>query len=399
MALNILNQHKPVLIIGAGPVGLSLALALARKGIYVEVFEARSELSPEIRASTHHPRTLELYHRWGVLDHLLAKGQIVDRLMYWERENRTLIAEMNYEAIGADTDFPYRLQCPQSILIRTLKPLVESLPTAKVHMRHRFTGFREDDDNVTAEFETPDGLKTVQGSFLCGSDGANSTVRKELKLDFSGLTYEDRFLLIAGDLDLKPYFPQIGPVNYMYDPKEWVIILHLPDLVRVVFRMRPDEDEAEARAEPAARERMARFLGRSVPFDIKNISIYRVHQRVASKFRKGRSILLGDAAHINNPAGGMGMNSGIHDADYLAQILEKILVDGDSIDLLDQYDIDRRGDATASIRAYSDKNYADLSATDEAYRQQRNENLRQTAADPARAREYLLRASMLADRI
>jgi 3-(3-hydroxy-phenyl)propionate hydroxylase len=285
------------------------------------------------------------------------------------------------------------------VLIRTLKPLVEAMPTAKVHMNHRFTALRDCGDYIEADFETPDGVRTVQGAYLCGADGSNSTVRKQLGLDFSGLTYEDRFLLVAGDLDLKPHFPQIGPVNYIYDPKEWVIILHLPDIVRIVFRLRPEEDEAEAQAEQAVRQRVAGFVGQDVPFNIKNVSIYRVHQRVANTFRVGRTLLLGDAAHINNPAGGMGMNSGIHDAHYLAQVLAEIVLNGVADGLLDQYDAVRRQEAVDNIRSYSDKNYADLSASDEAYRRQRNETLRKTAVDPALSREYLLKASMLADRI
>ena len=393
-----MNNH-PIIIIGAGPAGLSLALSLARQGVAVELFEALPELSPEIRASTFHPRTLELYEQWGVIDDLLAKGEIVDRLIYWERENRTLLAELNYEVIAADTPFPYRLQCPQAVLIRTLKPLVEAFPTAKIHMAHRFIGAQEHGDHIEATFETADGQRTIRGSYLCGADGANSSVRKTMGLSFTGQTYEDRFLLIASDINLKPHFPKIGPVNYMYDPKEWVIILHLPDVVRVVFRLRPDEEEAQAREETAVRQRIKNFLGEEVPFNIKNVSIYRVHQRVAPTFRVGRSILLGDAAHINNPAGGMGMNSGIHDAAYLGEIFERIIQNGEADTLLDQYNEERHREAVANISSYTDKNYSDLSASDEAYRQQRNETLKRTAADPTLARAYLLKASMLADRI
>ncbi|MFO7536690.1 MAG: NAD(P)/FAD-dependent oxidoreductase [Chloroflexota bacterium] len=395
----------PILIIGAGPVGLSLALALARQRLSVELFEAMPDLSPEIRASTFHPPTLEMFAEWGVVDKVLAQGHKVDRLLYWERQSRELIAEFCYRHIAADTPFPFRLQCPQSVLTRTLKPLVEALPNARVHMNHRLVGFQDCGDHVTAELETPNGRIIIQGAYLCGADGASSTVRKGLDLGFEGMTYEDRFLLIGTDLDLRPHFPAIGPVNYMYDPDEWVIILYLADVVRVVFRLRPEEIEEEALAETAVRQRLHNFIGRPVNFNIKSRSVYRVHQRVADTFRQGRVLLLGDAAHINNPAGGMGMNSGIHDAYHLARALNQDLTGFQNLsglnqtDSLDHYSQTRRQTALEAIRAYSDKNYADLSARDEAYRRRRNADLRATAADPAQARAYLLRASMMADRI
>ena len=400
-----MTTSPPILIIGAGPVGLSLALALARQGLPVALFEALPEPSPEIRASTFHPPTLEMFAEWRVVDNVLAQGHKVDRLLYWERQSRELIAEFNYRHIAADTPFPFRLQCPQSVLTRTLKPLVEALPNARVHMNHRLVRFEDCGDYVTAELETPNGRITVEGAYLCGADGAGSTVRKGLNLGFEGMTYEDRFLLIGTDLDLRPYFSAIGPVNYMYDPEEWVIILHLADVVRVVFRLKPGEVDEEALAETAVRQRIHNFIGQPVDFTIKSRSVYRVHQRVADTFRRGRVLLLGDAAHINNPAGGMGMNSGIHDAYHLANALHKDLTGFENLsglnqtNPLNQYSQTRRQTALAAIRAYSDKNYADLSARDETYRHQRNAELRATAADPDQARAYLLRASMMAERI
>jgi 3-(3-hydroxy-phenyl)propionate hydroxylase len=393
-----LTTPLPILIIGAGPVGLSLALALARQGLPVELFEALPALSPEIRASTFHPPTLEMFAGWGVVDNILAQGQMVDRLLYWERQSRELIAEFHYDHIAADTPFPFRLQCPQAVLTRTLKPLVEALPAAHIHMNHRLVGFQTHSNGVEAELETANGRITVQGAYLCGADGAGSTVRKGLEIGFEGMTYEDRFLLIGTDLDLHPYFPAVGPVNYLYDPDEWVIILHLADVVRVVFRLRPEEVEEEAVAETAVRQRINNFIGQPVDFTIKSSTVYRVHQRVADTFHQGPVLLLGDAAHINNPAGGMGMNSGIHDAYHLAQALTAVYRQGTD-DPLHTYNHSRRQTALAGIRAYSDKNYADLSARDEAYRRRRNAQLRAAAADPVQARAYLLRASMMAERI
>ncbi len=393
-----MNKSLPVLIVGAGPVGLSLATALARQGTAVQLFEAQPELPDEIRASTFHPATLEMLAEWGVVEPILANGQRVDRLLYWERQTRALIAAFDYQLIADDTPYPFRLQCPQHIATRVLKPLLEQSPCADVYMGHRYLGHTDFGTHVEAQFETAVGTQTVRGSYLCGADGARSSVRKQLQLGFEGMTYADRFLLVGTDLDLRPYFPHIGPVNYIFDPAEWVVVLHLPDLVRLVFRMRPDEDEREALAETAVRPRLAHFIGEKTNCRIHMTSVYSVHQRVADTFRVGRTVLLGDAAHINSPAGGMGMNSGIHDAHNLADKLSRVL-NGEPETLLDQYSTERRAAARELIQAESHKNYQDWTAVDDTYRHQRNEQLRITAADPAQARAYLLRASMLAKRI
>lgn len=390
-------EPLPILVVGAGPVGLSLALDLARRGLPVEVFEADAELNTQIRASTFHPRTLELFAAWGVVDALLARGHRVDRLQYWERDPRRLIAEFDYRLIAADTPFPFRLQCPQHIATRVLKPAVEAAG-GRVHMGHRLVDFEDRGDHVVARLETAAGPVERVGAYLCGADGAHSTVRKRLGIGFQGKTYEDRFLLIGSDLDTASLMPGAGPVCYVFDPHEWVIILNLPDIVRVVFRMRPEEDEATALEEANLRRRIADFFGPTPPYRIKTTQLYRVHQRVADRFRVGRVVLLGDAAHNNNPSGGMGMNSGIHDAANLADKLARIAAGGPE-SLLDDYARERRQYAIESVQLYTDRQYGDMVLAEDAARAARNARLAAIAADPVQARAYLLRASMLEDRI
>ena len=390
-------SQLPVLIIGAGPVGLSLAVTLMRKGIACEVCELLSELSPEARASTFHPPTLEMFAEWNVLAPLLARGFKVGRLQFWERANRELLADFDYQLIANDTPYPYRLQCPQSVLTRILKPIVEGSPFVKVHMAHRLVHFTDCDAHVEATFETPNGLQTMRGAILCGADGSRSVVRKQLGIGFEGMTYEDRFLLIATNIDLQPLFPGIGPVSYHFDPVEWVIMLTLPDVTRFVFRLRDDEDAAFEMTEAPIRRRMQGLIG-DMPFEIKAVSNYNTHQRVADTFHVGRVVLLGDAAHINNPAGGTGMNSGIHDAHNLAQKLPLVLATH-ALEPLARYAQERRAVALERIRRDTHKNYGDLTAADEAARQRRNAEYRAIAADPRRAREFLLRSAMLEERI
>lgn len=394
----MITPDRPVLIAGAGPVGLSLALALGHAGIPAEVFEADTELNTQIRASTFHPKTLELFQVWGVADALIRHGYPVDRLQYWEREPRRLIADFSYAAIAQDTPYPFRLQCPQHIATRLLKPAVEAMATGQVHMGHRLVDFVDHGTHVSVRLATENGIVEREGAFLCGADGTHSTVRKQLGIGFQGKTYEDRFLLIGNDLKTSDLLPDAAQVCYIFDPQEWVIILNLPDIVRVVFRMQDNEDEVVALREENLRGRIHTFFGSVPPFTIKTIQLYRVHQRVADTFRVGRVVLLGDAAHNNNPSGGMGMNSGIHDAAALTSALVRIQV-GEPDTVLDQYAQARRRYAIESVQLYSDQQYKNMVMNSEEARQKRNESLRNAAADPAQARAYLLRAAMLEDRI
>ena len=166
----------------------------------------------------------------------------------------------------------------------------------------------------------------------------------------------------------------------------------------IVFRLTSDEDAQEVQREEHLRARLNRFLGAGPEYDLSGVWIYNVHQRVTERFRVGRVVLAGDAAHINNPTGGMGMNSGVHDAHHLAQALIAVL-QGASDELLDEYAATRRRVALDLVQRVTNKNYQDLTATEQAAREARNRELYEAAQDPAKARAYLLRASMMAERI
>lgn len=392
------SNQFPILIIGAGPVGLSLALSLARAGIQVEVYEADEELNTQIRASTFHPKTLELFENWGVVDEIIKHGYKVNQLQYWERESRKIIADFDYQVIAKDTKYPYRLQCPQHIATRVLKPAVESTEFGKVYMGHKLIDFVDCGTHVIARFETANGIVKKEGSYLCGADGTHSTVRKQLNIGFQGKTYEDRFLLIGSDLNTNDLLPNAAQVCYVFDPQEWVIILNLPDIVRVVFRMQNDEDETIAMQEENLRKRISNFFGEVPDYKIKTTQLYRVHQRVADTFRVGRAILVGDSAHNNNPSGGMGMNSGIHDAANLTEKFIRIC-NGESDTILDDYSNERRKYAIESVQLYSDQQYKNMAMTSDDERIKRNVSLAEIAKDTNKAREYLLKASMLEERI
>ena len=392
------EEQLPILIAGAGPVGLSLALALSRAGFSAEVFEMDAELNTQIRASTFHPKTLEMFKEWGVVDDIIQHGYKVNQLQYWERAPRRLIADFSYASIDDDTPYPYRLQCPQHIATRVLKPAVEATATGKVNMGHKLIDFVDHGTHVTARFEIASGIVEREGSYIVGADGAHSTVRKQLNIGFQGKTYEDRFLLIGSNLNTNDLLPGAAQVCYIFDPQEWVIILNLPDIVRVVFRMTDGENEEVALKEGNLRARISNFFGTVPDYKIKTTQLYRVHQRVADTFRMGRALLVGDSAHNNNPSGGMGMNSGIHDAANLTEKFIRIW-SGESDSILDDYSNERRQYAVESVQLYTDQQYNNMVMSAEEERERRNKSLSGAASDPAKARAYLLRASMLEERI
>ena len=389
---------QPVLVAGAGPVGLSLAVALIQKGIPVQVFEELPELSSDLRGAAIHPPTLEMFSEWGFLDKVLEETVRVTQLQYWERASRELVANFDYSLISGYTPYPFRLQLHQRLLTHILKPMVGDSEFGAVHMQHKIIDFADHGTHISVVCETPDGVRTFQGAYLCGADGARSTVRKGLSLQFEGTTYIDRFLMVNTDIDLNLIFPGIGPAAYIFDPTEWVITMQLPGWRRVVFRVADHEIEEEITAEASIRERMAKSLNIDINFKIVQPQVYRVHQRVASTFHVGRVLLLGDAAHVNNPAGGMGLNSGIHDVHNLVTKLEAVLA-GASDDLLDRYSEQRRAFAMENVQKRSHSNYQALSAKDNASRQARNQELQAKAAHPELARQHLLQFSMLGDRI
>ena len=391
-------KSADVLIAGAGPVGMSLALALSRKNISVIVLEKLSELSREARASTIHPPTLEFFDEIGIIEDILASGLRIESLQFWERASRELVADFPYNLIGNDTEYPFRFQCPQSTVTRIILKHIEQTACGKVLFNHEFVRSEQDANGVKVVANTPDGETEFYCKYLIGCDGAFSKVRENLGLGFEGKTYEDQFLLVSTDLNLNGVFPNMGTVAYIFDPEEWVIIMTLPDTVRLVFRLKPFENADEAKQLEKVKKRIAKFLETELTYNIKAVSTYHVHQRITEKFRVGRTILAGDSAHINNPTGGMGMNSGVHDSNLLARNLVAVL-NGESDILLDEYAKIRKETAVKMVQATTDKNYKNLSASDENARQKRNQELREAANDKTKAREYLLKTAMLADRI
>jgi 3-(3-hydroxy-phenyl)propionate hydroxylase len=393
-------RERRIIVVGAGPVGLCLALALAQQDIEVCLIEALGDdnfLEQVPRAGTNHPATLELFDRIGLYQRLEPRGIIAPLFHYWDRSQSRLIAAFDHGHLKDDTRFPYVLQCERIKIVEEALKLARAHANIDLRLSTAFTSFTQSADGVTAQVLNAGGEpETIAGTYLVSGEGARSLVRKQLDIEFEGFTYPDRTLNIEVAYD----FLRHGYTerNYISDPDEWSNLFHWkgpPDRWRVHFPTEPDQDEAALIRPEALQARMQRFLPTGKPFDIVASNLYVVHQRVAKKFREGRAILAGDAAHVNSPIGAMGMNSGIHDAFNLADKLVRILRGEAGEEILDRYERQRRHVALQHTQAQTIRNKRLLAEKDPAVRAKNHDELRRTAEDPALARAFLLRSSLI----
>jgi len=378
-----------VFIAGAGPVGLAAAANLVRAGVPVTVFEAGAELSAESRASTFHPPTLDMLAELGAAAPLIAQGLVAPQFQYRSRQHGVM-GQFDFGAIADVTGHPYRVQCEQSKLTRILLDRLRADPNFRIEFGCRVAGVAQDADGVQIMLERNGKNETHVGRWLIGADGARSEVRGALGIAFDGFTWPDRFLVVSTPFDFHAVIEDLVPVTYIADPQRWHFLLRIPGLWRVMFPIRADESDETALSPPFAQSLMATVVPGIDSYEIAHTTLYKVHQRVAATFRRGRVFLIGDAAHINNPLGGMGMNGGIHDAMNLTGRL--IDVWNGKADELDRFDRQRRFVTLEYIETQSIRNKRNLESAGTEFR----DSLAHIAADAGRTRDYLLRVSMIA---
>src|SRR5215218_3007210 len=389
-----------VIVIGAGPVGLCLSLALAQDDIRVCLIETLGEdnfLEQVPRAGTNHPATVEFLDRIGLYDLVEPRGIIAPLFHYWDCHEKKLIAEFDHIHLKNDTRFPYVLQCERIKIVEEALKLAKAHPNIELRLSTTFTSFEQDADGVTAHVTNPAGeQEKIRGRYIVSGEGARSIVRKDLDIEFEGFTYPDRTLNIEVAYDFRKH--GYTERNYISDPDEWSNLFHWrgpPDRWRVHFPTEPDEDPETLQQPEALQQRLQRFIPTGRDFEIVGSNLYTVHQRVAKSFRSGRAILAGDSAHVNSPIGAMGMNSGIHDAFNLADKLVKILHKEANDDILDRYARQRRHVAVQHTQAETMRNKRVLAEKDPAVRKKNHDQLRRTAEDPKLARAFLLRSSLI----
>jgi 3-(3-hydroxy-phenyl)propionate hydroxylase len=377
----------PVVVVGAGPVGLTVAWMLARRDVPVVVCEQGPGPSTESRASTFQPSTLDLLDEEDAAADLLAEGLVAPTFQYRDRTGGA-IAELDLGLLAGEVRHPFRLQLEQSYLCAQLSARLAGHPSCEL----RFGAAVEDVDTEGHVGRTADG--PVPYRWLVGADGAHSAVRRSVGIELHGFTFPERFLVVSTTFDLDAVFGDLARVNYVSDPDEWLVLLCTPRHWRILFPVAEGEPDP-----PEIGERLARLLPGVDPADVPvgHTTCYRIHQRVATTFRSGDVALAGDAAHLNNPLGGMGMNSGLHDAVALGRRLAAAWHgDRDPDGALDEYAALRRAVSVQVVDAQTRRNHATLASSDPDERAAALAELAAIAADPDRARDHLRRTSLVA---
>jgi 3-(3-hydroxy-phenyl)propionate hydroxylase len=390
-----MHTHQAhVVVAGAGPVGLVSALLLAKQGVEVTVLESAPDLNRDLRASTFHPPTLDMLAPLGLTDDLVAQG-LVARYTQQRDRQEGVIAEFDMQLIAPDTDHPFRLQCEQWKLTQMIQTQLNAMPHVHMLFDAKVTQVTQTADQVQVAFTQADEAHSLQAHYLIGADGAWSAVRRSLNIAFEGFTYPERFLVVSTAFEYADHLPRLSYVNYCSDPHEWCVLLRVPTLWRVLFPTKAEESDEAVLTDESVQARLQNLLPQAQAYVTQHRTLYKVHQRVAQRFRHGRVVLAGDAAHINNPLGGMGMNGGIHDAMNLTEKLLAVLQKGESDALLDQYERQRRTIAIDYINASTARNKRDIEERDPVKRQENQQALRELSLDPVRARAYIRQSSMI----
>jgi len=388
----------PVVVAGAGPTGLTCALALGRQGIPVILLESEPALTHDLRAGTFHPPTLEMMTPYGITARMHESGL---RVRQWQIRDLSgeFVAQFDLGLIADVTPYPYRLHLEQHRLTPIQLDILRRETGADVRFGHQLTGFVQHADRVDVEVMADGKAEVIAAAWLIGADGGRSTVRKILGVEFEGFTWPEQFVVASTQYDYAQHGFAMN--SYISDPVNWAAVFKMPHdgppgIWRVVFPGAPELSDEALLAPEAIEPAMQIILPRSSPYEIRYKSVYRVHQRVAQTFRAGRVLIAGDAAHLNNPMGGLGLNSGIHDAINLADKLGRVWRREADEALLDLYVRQRRSATVEQVQAMSIRNKRLLEERDPKVQRERLTELIATAGDPARARKYLLESSMIA---
>jgi len=394
------TENRQILIAGGGPVGLLCAWLIGRRGIPVRLFDNNSGPQADPRAATTHPATLDLLAEDGLAEDMARVGLVAPIFQFWDRPSGELVAQFDHAVLKNDTRHPFVVQCEQ---FKTAKLILERLrkcPSVEVLFDCEVLDATQTADAVTAQVRGPSGIVSHSGAYLIGADGGRSTVRRRSGIKFEGFTWPERFIVLTTPYDFEAERGYCYR-SYFADPGAWCNCFKVsadgpPGLWRTVYPTDPAQGEDAIMDNAGVQARMQSFFPSPELYEIVHRNLYVTHQRVAETFRTGRVLLAGDAAHVNNPIGGMGLNGGIQDAVSLSDKLIRILLDGAPERLLDLYDLQRRTVAIEFVQEQSIANKKRLEARDPDVRKRNLDELRQIAADPERARQFLLRTAMIA---
>ena len=386
------NLETDVLIVGAGPVGLLAANALVEKSIDMYICDKLNAPVEELRASTFHPPTLDLLEPLGLTSAVLENGLKSPewQIRFHETGDRVVF---DLSVLKADTNHPYRVQCEQAHLAAAARA---KLGRAGIEVNYGCQV--EDIVDKGAFVETTlmsGGVRfRIRSRYLIGADGAQSIVRGHVTTTFPGHTYPETTILATTDFPFENYLEGLSNINYVWWEKGTFSLLKLPDLWRCSLYPDSEETLEEALEEAAIRRKLSRIKPEAADCNINVIRPYRVHMKIADEFCRNRIVLAGDAAHLNSPSGGMGMNGGIHDALMLSDALELSLRANDET-ALPRYAAARRATALEDILQAADRNRSRMQEKEPGKRRDIFNELKNITEQTETARSYLLKTSMI----
>lgn len=392
------GSRERVIVAGGGPVGLMTALGLAHAGVPALLLEQEPALTVDLRAGSYHPPTLEAMAPYGITARMLERGIKVPHWQIRDRKNAAWVANWDLGLIADLTPYPYRFHLEQHQLTPIILDFLRQQPLAEVQFGARFVDVAQTGAGVRVTYERNGATETVDGAYLVGADGGRSSVRKAIDMPFEGFTWDERFMVISTAFD----FQSRGYAKnaYIADPGQWIALFQMPGAGapywRLVFPTDIEIPEDVLAAPGAVEAWLQNFEPRDEPYGVLDVNFYRVHQRVARNFRSGRVLLAGDAAHLNNPLGAFGLNSGIQDAANLIPKLAAVWHGSAPESLLDVYDRQRHTATVEHVQANSIANKRTLEERDPEIRRAHFEELMRTAETPELARRYLINSSMIA---
>jgi 3-(3-hydroxy-phenyl)propionate hydroxylase len=395
-------QHdERVIVVGAGPVGAVTALALVKKGIPVTLIEAEAEPPEDQRAATIHPPTLEMLADLGLKDEAFAGGLLSPIFHFRDRVTGELVAVFDISLLKGEVPYPFVVQWEQYKLVRAAKPHIEASGIAEVRFSTKVADLEQGSDHVDVTLTGPDGEpEKIRGRYVIGADGGRSTVRRLAEIEFEGFTWPERFIKIGTSFDFGATGRGFCTRNYFSDPNEWLNLFKVtgngpPGIWRGIMPVPPEESDEQALSMDGIQRRLQGIHPRSGGYEIPYHALYSVHQRVAATFNKGRVLLAGDSAHVNNPIGGMGMNGGIHDAMNLTTKLADVWFRRAGPDVLDRYTRQRRKAQVDYVQAQTIQNKKSLEEKDPVIRRKHLDELRRISEDVKLHKRFLYRAALI----